>query len=505
MNYKKLTAFLCACCITGGIVYNNSFGGNVAVEVNAESSNTLTFTAIGQKNQILIKNTTEVPTWYSDNELVATVDSEGIVTAVAEGTANVYAVFSNQVLQFNIVVEVDEESTTEGEEQTDFNVGSVSLTTENPIAELSLGGIDASSAVWTSTDTSVAVVDENGKVTAVGSGTCQIIAAVDGKNYIVDVTSTYVPQENITEVVVGNLSLSNDRRAAKITLTFEDGGTIEWSSTDTSVATVDSEGIVTAQSTGTCRIIALHNGISYITEVTSTYIPPEDITEVVLGEVSLSNDNPVAQITLSGVPEGTAIEWSSTDKNVAAVDEKGIITAAGIGECQIIALINGVSYITEVTSTFNPKLTAEITADSTEITGIGNTLQLNVANTSDTPKWTSTNINVCTVDENGLVTATGEGTAEILAVLSNQVLKITVTVKAGETAFGDANCDGQVLVNDAVLVMAYITNSEASTISSQGLDNADVYQRGDGVGITDATSIQKYLTKLIKELPESYY
>ena len=85
------------------------------------------------------------------------------------------------------------------------------------------------------------------------------------------------------------------------------------------------------------------------------------------------------------------------------------------------------------------------------------------------------------------------------------MLKITVTVKAGETAFGDANCDGQVLVNDAVLVMAYITNSEASTISSQGLDNADVYQRGDGVGITDATSIQKYLTKLIKELPESYY
>jgi len=504
MNYKKITAFLCACCITGGIAYNASFGGDGAVEANAESSNTLTFTSIGQRNQILIKNTAEVPTWYSDNELVATVDSEGIVTAVAEGTANVYAVFSNQVLQFNIVVEIDEESTTEDDKQTDFNIGSVALTTKNPVAELSLGGIDASSAVWTSTDTSVAVVDANGKVTAKGTGTCQIIASVDGKNYIVDVTSTYVPQEIVTEVVVGSIELTQENRGAQITLTFEDGGATEWSSTDSSVATVDSQGVVTAQNKGTCRIIALHNGISYITEVTSTYIPPEQITEVIIGDASLSNENPLVQITLSGVPEGASIEWSSSDESVAIVDDKGIVTAKGKGTCQIIALINGISYITGITSTYDPELKAEITAESTEIIGIGNTVQLNVANVGETPKWNSTNINVCTVDENGLVTATGEGTADILAVLSNQVLKITVTVKADAIVYGDANCDGQVLVNDAVLVMAYTTNSEASTISAKGIVNADVYQRGDGVGITDATSIQKYLTKLISELPESY-
>jgi len=73
-----------------------------------------------------------------------------------------------------------------------------------------------------------------------------------------------------------------------------------------------------------------------------------------------------------------------------------------------------------------------------------------------------------------------------------------------EIVWGDANCDGQVLVNDAVLVMAYATNADSAGISAQGLLNADVYQNGDGVAVTDAASIQKFLTKLIKELPESY-
>ncbi len=73
-----------------------------------------------------------------------------------------------------------------------------------------------------------------------------------------------------------------------------------------------------------------------------------------------------------------------------------------------------------------------------------------------------------------------------------------------DIVWGDANCDGQVLVNDAVLVMAYATNADTAGISAQGLLNADVYQNGDGVAVTDAAAIQKFLTKLLKELPESY-
>lgn len=71
-----------------------------------------------------------------------------------------------------------------------------------------------------------------------------------------------------------------------------------------------------------------------------------------------------------------------------------------------------------------------------------------------------------------------------------------------ERVWGDANCDGDVLVNDAILVMSNSVNSVLYPISEEGKLNADVYQNGDGLGVTDAASIQKFLTKLISELPE---
>lgn len=68
---------------------------------------------------------------------------------------------------------------------------------------------------------------------------------------------------------------------------------------------------------------------------------------------------------------------------------------------------------------------------------------------------------------------------------------------------GDADLDGNVTINDAVLIMSYVSNSGAIPLSSQALDNADVYYRGDGVSNMDALSVQKYLAQIISELPES--
>ncbi len=69
---------------------------------------------------------------------------------------------------------------------------------------------------------------------------------------------------------------------------------------------------------------------------------------------------------------------------------------------------------------------------------------------------------------------------------------------------GDADENGLVELNDAVLIMSNIVDPEAYPISAQGQLNADVYQNGDGLSNMDALSIQKYLAQLISELPESY-
>ena len=77
---------------------------------------------------------------------------------------------------------------------------------------------------------------------------------------------------------------------------------------------------------------------------------------------------------------------------------------------------------------------------------------------------------------------------------------------------GDADCDGQVKMNDAVLIMQAISNPDvfglngtgSRHITQQGERNADVYERGSKLTPMDALTVQRYLIKLVTMLPESY-
>lgn len=73
-----------------------------------------------------------------------------------------------------------------------------------------------------------------------------------------------------------------------------------------------------------------------------------------------------------------------------------------------------------------------------------------------------------------------------------------------KTVYGDADVSGEVDINDVVVILIHAANINASKLSAQGRNNADVYQRGDGLNALDATSVQKYLSSVIADLPESY-
>ncbi|MDE6036027.1 MAG: carbohydrate-binding domain-containing protein [Ruminococcus sp.] len=72
------------------------------------------------------------------------------------------------------------------------------------------------------------------------------------------------------------------------------------------------------------------------------------------------------------------------------------------------------------------------------------------------------------------------------------------------TVYGDANLDGNVSLADAVLIMQSLANPDGFDIKEQGMDNADVYNRGDGISAMDALSIQKICVGLLDSLPESW-
>ena len=72
-----------------------------------------------------------------------------------------------------------------------------------------------------------------------------------------------------------------------------------------------------------------------------------------------------------------------------------------------------------------------------------------------------------------------------------------------EIIYGDADCNGEVEIADVVKIMTHLT-TPGGTMTAEGINNADVYQRGDDIGNMDALSVQKRIAQLITELPESY-
>lgn len=77
----------------------------------------------------------------------------------------------------------------------------------------------------------------------------------------------------------------------------------------------------------------------------------------------------------------------------------------------------------------------------------------------------------------------------------------TTTTVAEEVIYGDANCDGNVDISDAVMVKCYLINNKKFTLSKQGLLNSDVQGSENGVNAQDAVTIQKYVIKSITKLP----
>lgn len=144
-------------------------------------------------------------------------------------------------------------------------------------------------------------------------------------------------------------------------------------------------------------------------------------------------------------------------------------------------------------------LSAAAVADDSKDSGAN--IQQWVLNGNDSQKWIIEEVDYTLP----VVTTT---TATTTAVTTTTTTVTTTTPDASEqhevTLWGDVNVDGKVMINDAVILLSYVSNPSKINITEQGLLNADVYNHGDGVSSEDSLSIQKKLVNVITELPESY-
>ncbi|AQR95207.1 Ig-like domain-containing protein [Clostridium saccharoperbutylacetonicum] len=110
---------------------------------------------------------------------------------------------------------------------------------------------------WKSSNESIATVDSNGKVTAIKEGQATITATTsDGLTAICIVTVTKKAEQESISLNKSTTNLIIDDSETLIATTTPAGAQVTWKSSDSSVATVDSAGKVTAAKEGTCTIIA---------------------------------------------------------------------------------------------------------------------------------------------------------------------------------------------------------------------------------------------------------
>lgn len=143
-------------------------------------------------------------------------------------------------------------------------------------------------------------------------------------------------------------------------------------------------------------------------------------------------------LTATVTPAGEDVIWSSTNTGVATVNENGVVTAIGEGECDIYVTLasNPAVYAWCHITVSYPEITLLLSEGSLEM-NVGDeqalTITITPDNTGLTPTWLSSNTSVATVDANGKVTAVGEGECDITATVLDQTATCHVTVSGNVT------------------------------------------------------------------------
>ena len=217
--------------------------------------------------------------------------------------------------------------------------------------------------------------------------------------------------------------------------------TVEWTSSDESVATVDATGMVVAVSAGEADITAsvTDSEMSAVCKVT-VKVAAKDITVPDNLDVKLNDGNETTVEATVSPADATDVKvsYASTDEAVAAVDKDGRVQVLQPGECDIITtLMQDGEKVTEKTTHVKAFYEVEsITLDSNEgklTVGNSHTIKATVAPeevaAEITIEWSSSNEKVATVDENGKVTAIAAGEATITATAGEESANYEVTVE----------------------------------------------------------------------------
>lgn len=360
--------------------------------------------------------------WSSSNSQIATV-SGGRITAVASGSATITAQFTTAGRAYSDTCQVTVSSS--GITLSQYSITSLYVGESETISATT--SPSGQSVSWSSSNTRVVTVS-SGRITAVGAGSATITASFSyGGTTYSESCSVTVREVSVSISSSSETLIAGEETTLRAT-TSPSAHSVSWSSSNTRVATVNSSGRVTAVGSGSATITAeiSVNGQSYTDTCRVTVEEPS----IRLSSTSLSMSVGDAKtLSASLTPNGTYISWSSSNTDVATVNNSGRVTAEGDGSATITAeiVVNGRSYSDSCRVTVEAPSIRLSTSNLLMDVGETYTLSATVTPRGSRVTWSSSDNDVFTVNSSGQVTAQGVGTATLTAMITSNGGDYTAT------------------------------------------------------------------------------
>lgn len=284
-------------------------------------------------------------TWFSSDEGIATVDQNGVVTAVGYGDVTITARHNETGKEYSYTIHIEAKTIVEVSTDDDtsaLNVGDeIQLVAE--VIKADDPGI-AQDVIWTSGDDDIATVDVNGVVTITGYGEVTIKATHEESGAF-DTYTIEVPVDTFVEITsAGGVTsvIEGETLQLNAEVRKEDGSPVTqdvvWVSSHEDLATIDENGSVTTKGYGDVTFTATATDGSGAFDTFTLHIEAETIIIITKGETEDGTIQLYAEVIKADDPDVSQdVIWSSDNNGIATVDQNGLVTGVTEGEVTITA------------------------------------------------------------------------------------------------------------------------------------------------------------------------
>ena len=405
----------------------------------------LQFTATGTYKDGSSRDLTALVNWASFATATATINAGGLATGVAAGSTTITASLGTIIGSTSLTV-------------TAPTISSIVVTPDGLTLGIGIGEQYTATAIysdgstqdlvsgvtWTSSAPGVASINSSGLATTVGAGSATITAKVGS---LTDTTQLTVVAANLVSISVtptpSSIAVGTAQQFSAVG-SFNDGSTqlltsVTWSSSSSSVATINSSGLATAVGTGTATITATSGSVTGTAALTVTGASVTAIT------VTPANSNmPVGttkQFTATAsFSDGSSQDvtasalWGSSNPAAAAINNQGLVSSVAAGSTTINAVLDSVTGSTNLTVTTvklvgiailpsNPRIEARTFV---KFTAVGTFSDGSTGGNLAGVSWKSSTPKVASMRGSG--TAFGKRTGSVTITASASGLKGTTTL-----------------------------------------------------------------------------